>query len=167
MSDIRHYCPTLLYPKYRSFKNCTNKEHYLCCKCIRDQLKILHGEYLISNIHEHPPKPQKKKLETTDTLFAYFEDDNLCIEDSSSDRNETFDHENDEYEYKLNTNQNIELDRYLIMFINKPSLTNNPLDFCKFHSKVSFTTQISKTYFIQYQRHYVMSIVNFRRPAYL
>ena len=136
----------MLHPKYRSLKNCTNKERYLCCKCIRDQLKILHGEYLISNIHEHPPKPQQKKLKTTDTLFACFEDDDLCIEDSSSDINERFDHENNEYEYKLNTNQNIELDRYLIMCTNKLSLTNNPLDLWKFHSKVSFTMQISKTY---------------------
>ena len=134
----------MLHPKYRSLKNCTNKEHHLCCKCIRDQLKIVHGEYLISNIHEHPPKPQQK-LKATDTLFVCFEDDDLFIEDSSSDINETFDHESDEYEYKLNTNQNIELDRYLIMFINKPSLTNNPLDFWKFHSKVSFTMQITKT----------------------
>ena len=120
MFDIRHYCATILHPKYRSLKNCTNKERYLCCKCVRDQLKILHEEYFISNIHEHPHKPRQKKLKTTDTLFACFEDDDLYIEDSFSDINETFDHESDKYEYKLNTNQNIELDRYLTMFINNP-----------------------------------------------
>ena len=89
--DIRHYCATMLHPKYRSLKNCTNKEHYLCSNCIRDRLQILHGEYSISNIHEYPSKPQQKKLKTTDTLFACLEDDGLCIEDSSSDINETFD----------------------------------------------------------------------------
>ena len=67
-------------------------------------------------MHEHQPKPQQKMLKTTDTLFVCFEDDDLCIEDSSSDINERFDHERDEYEYKFNTNQNIELDRYLITF---------------------------------------------------
>ena len=100
MLDILHYRATMLHPKCRSLKTCTNKERYLCCKCICDQLKILHGEYFTSNTHEYPFETQQKKLKTTDILFACFEDDSLCIEDSSSDTNETFDHESDEYESK-------------------------------------------------------------------
>ena len=93
----------MLHPKCRSLKTCTNKERYLCCKCIRDQLKVLHGKYLTSNIHEYPLEPQQKKLKATDILFACFEDDSLCIEDSSSDINETLGYESDKYASKYRT----------------------------------------------------------------
>jgi len=117
---------------------------------VRDQLKILRDVHLKEVVQDHPVEPKPKKVKVTDTLFARFEDDNLHdVLHTKDDENE---YESDEYEYNINYSD--ELDIYLIMQIDKSSLTDNPLDFWKFHSeKLPLLSKLAKRiYSIQLHR---------------
>ena len=39
--DVRHYCATLLHPKYRLLNNCSENERVQCHKYIREQLNLI------------------------------------------------------------------------------------------------------------------------------
>ncbi|CAF5133285.1 unnamed protein product, partial [Rotaria sp. Silwood1] len=65
--DVRHYCATMLHPKYKLLKSCTAEERSQCHKYVRQQLKILHDVNLPSKSHEPPPEPQQKKFKSADT----------------------------------------------------------------------------------------------------
>ncbi|CAF4547775.1 unnamed protein product, partial [Rotaria sp. Silwood2] len=125
--DVRHYCSTMLHPKYRLLKNCTKEERSQCHKYVREQLKIMRSTPSTTDTYKQTADPPSKKFKTADTLFARFEDD--CSRDTSDGKAESNEYESDEYE--LNIKQSDELDRYLVMQIDKSSVTNNPLDFWK------------------------------------
>jgi hypothetical protein len=125
--DVRHYCATMLHPKYRLLKNCTEYERAQCHKYVREQLKVIRDTHSTTDSYDTTANPPQKKFKTADTIFDRFEDDYL--NDGSNDKVESVDYESDEYEF--NMKQSDELDRYLIIKIDKSSLTNNPLDFWK------------------------------------
>ncbi|CAF1420608.1 unnamed protein product, partial [Rotaria sordida] len=129
--DVRHYCATMLHPKYRLLKNCTEEERSQCHKYVREQLKIIRDSDSTIDAYKQTAVPPPKKFKTADTLFDRFEDD--CPFDTSDEKVQLIDYSSDEYEF--NIKQSDELDRYLIMPIDKSSLTNNPLDFWKTQSE--------------------------------
>ncbi|CAF3886290.1 unnamed protein product [Rotaria sp. Silwood1] len=129
--DVRHYCATMLHPKYRLLKNCTEEERSQCHKYVREQLKIIRDSDSTIDAYKQTAVPPPKKFKTADTLFARFEDD--CPFDTPDEKVQLIDYSSDEYEF--NIKQSDELDRYLIMQIDKSTLTNNPLDFWKTQSE--------------------------------
>ncbi|CAF1434543.1 unnamed protein product [Rotaria sp. Silwood1] len=60
--DVRHYCATMLHPKYKLLKSCTIEERSQCHQYIRRQLNILHDTNLRHKSHEPSPEPQQKKI---------------------------------------------------------------------------------------------------------
>ncbi|CAF2270394.1 unnamed protein product [Rotaria magnacalcarata] len=110
--DIRHYCSTMLHPKYRSLKCCTNEERLRCQQYIREQLKIIGGIATTATVVQEV-EPPPKKFKVADDLFSRFEDDNS---------------------YGMEENED-QATGYETMEIDKSLLTNNPLDFWKIHSK--------------------------------
>ncbi|CAF3431492.1 unnamed protein product [Rotaria socialis] len=128
--DVRHYCATLLNPKYKLLKFCTKDERTRCHEYIRQQLKILTDAGTTAKSYKTPSEPQQKVFKTADTIFACFEDDYSNDEVQNDLQDSPY--ESDEYEF--NTVQFDELDRYLILNIDKVSLTNNPLDFWRNHT---------------------------------
>ncbi|CAF2828050.1 unnamed protein product, partial [Rotaria sp. Silwood2] len=129
--DVRHYCATIWHPKYKLLKRCTTDERSQCHKYVRQQLRILRDEDIPPKPCEPPSEPQQKKFKTVDTLFTCFQHD--YAHDNLKDNRVECDYESDEYEY--DTNQLNELDQYLIMKIDKSSITNNSLDFWRCHTK--------------------------------
>ncbi|CAF4061823.1 unnamed protein product, partial [Rotaria sp. Silwood2] len=129
--DVRHYCATIWHPKYKLLKRCTTDERSQCQKYVRQQLRILRDEDIPPKPCEPPSEPQQKKFKTVDTLFTCFQHD--YAHDNLKDNRVECDYESDEYEY--DTNQLNELDQYLIMKIDKSSITNNSLDFWRCHTK--------------------------------
>ncbi|CAF1041677.1 unnamed protein product [Rotaria magnacalcarata] len=128
--DIRHYCSTMLHPKYRSLKCCTKEERLRCQQYIREQLKIIGGIATTATVVQEV-EPPPKKFKVADDLFSRFEDDNSYGMEENEDQATGY--ESDEYTF--NDKKPDELDRYLAMEIDKSLLTNNPLDFWKIHSK--------------------------------
>ncbi|CAF3890321.1 unnamed protein product [Rotaria sp. Silwood1] len=128
--DVRHYCATMLHPKYRSLKSCSKEERLQCQQYIREQLKII-GDVSTPAIFEDRSEPAQKKMKLAADLFSRFEDDNSC--DIEVNEGEEAGYESDEYVF--NKKKPDELDKYMVMQIDKSLLTNNPLDFWKIHSK--------------------------------
>ncbi|CAF3074368.1 unnamed protein product [Rotaria socialis] len=58
--DDRHYCATMLHPKYRFVKSCTAQERSQCHQYVRKELMVLHDEYLATNTYENPPELNQK-----------------------------------------------------------------------------------------------------------
>ncbi|CAF1517704.1 unnamed protein product, partial [Rotaria sordida] len=128
--DIRHYCATMLHPKYRSLKSCSKEERLQCQQYIREQLKIINNMSTPA-ASEDRSEPAQKKLKLAADLFGRFEDDNSY--DIEVNEDEEAGYTSDEYVF--NKNKPDELDKYLAMQIDKALLTNNPLDFWKVHAK--------------------------------
>ncbi|CAF3896809.1 unnamed protein product [Rotaria sp. Silwood1] len=128
--DVRHYCATMLHPKYRSLKSCSKEERLQCQQYIREQLKII-GDVSTPATFEDRSEPAQKKMKLAADLFSRFEDDNSC--DIEVNEGEEAGYESDEYVF--NKKKPDELDKYMVMQIDKSLLTNNPLDFWKIHSK--------------------------------
>jgi hypothetical protein len=136
------FCAVLLLPKYRLLKNCTTDERAACHKYVREQLKILRDVH-VTEAHDYLGEPRQKKTKTADTLFERFEDDN--VHDVIHDKDDSHEYDSDEYEYEYDVNHSDELDIYLVMQIDKSSLTNNPLDFWKSNSeKLPLLSKLAK-----------------------
>ena len=121
--DVRHYCSTLLHPKYRSLKGCNENERSQCHKYIREQLNIIRSSATESTRETLAPEP--KKFKKHEDLFSRFEDDHPL--NNSFLQHDASGSESDEYDFDIK--QSDELDRYLIMDIDKSSLSNDPLHF--------------------------------------
>ena len=127
--DIRHYCSTLLHPKYRSLKGCTEYERSQCHKYIREQLNMIRSSTTTLNQETNEPEP--KKFKKTEDLFSRFEDD--CPLNTSIIQHDESGGESDEYDFDVK--QSDELDRYLVMDIDKSSVSNGPLAFWRLQSE--------------------------------
>ncbi|CAF1358132.1 unnamed protein product [Adineta ricciae] len=128
--DVRHYCATMLHPKYRSLRGCSNEERFQCQQYIRQQLQIFRNASP-KTVVEYPTEHTTKRLKIGTDLFSRF------VAESSSDVETYTDaasgYESDEC--SMQTKKLDELDKYLAMQINKSALTENPLDFWKSHSE--------------------------------
>ena len=127
--DIRHYCGTLLHPKYRSLKGCSEHDRSQCYKYIREQLNFIRS--LTTHATQEAASPEHKKFKQNQDLFSRFEDD-YPMNTSIINHHESGDDSN---EYEFDIKKSDELDRYLVMEINKPSLSNDPLEFWKAQSE--------------------------------
>ena len=127
--DIRHYCSTLLHPKYRSLKGCSDNERSQCYKFIREQLNMIRSSTTQSTQETTPP--ERKKFKKTEHLFSRFEDDYPI--NTSFTKHDDSGEDSDEYEFDIKKSD--ELDRYLIMEIDKSSISNDPLEFWKLQSE--------------------------------
>lgn len=128
--DVRHYCATLLHPKYRLLTNCTENERAQCHKYIREQLTLIRSAVTKDPVNT-PPEPPMKKFKKGEDFFSRFEDDhpsNSCLTKDDHSGNES-------EEYDFDIKQSDELDRYLIMEIDKTTLSNDPLTFWKLQSQ--------------------------------
>ncbi|CAF2053253.1 unnamed protein product, partial [Rotaria magnacalcarata] len=125
--DVRHYCATLLNPKYKLLKFCTKGERTRCHEYIRQQLKILTDVGTTAKSYKTPSEPQQKVFKTADTIFACFEDDYSNDEVQNDLQDSPY--ESDEYEF--NAVQFDELDRYLILNTVKPPYSGHLSDFPK------------------------------------
>ena len=122
--DIQHYCSTLLHPKYRSLKGCSDNEHSQCYKFIREQLNMTRSSTTQSTQER---TPERKKLKETEHFFSRIENGypintSFIHPDGSGDESD---------EYKFDIKKSDELDRYLVMDIDRSSLPNDPLEFWK------------------------------------
>ena len=128
--DVRHYCATLLHPKYRLLKNCNENERVQCHKYIREQLNILRPTTVADSV-QSTSEPPLKKFKKNEDFFSRFEEDyplnNTQPKDNQSGN------ESEEYDYDIK--QSDELDRYLIMDLEKITLSRDPLIFWKSHSQ--------------------------------
>ena len=128
--DVRHYCATMLHPKYRSLKSCSKEARFQRHQYVREQIKII-GDLLTTEALSQASEPTPKKFKLVDDLFSRFEDDNSCDVEETESEVDGYESE----EYLVNNTKPDELDKYLAMQIDKSSLTNNPLAFRKTHSK--------------------------------
>jgi hypothetical protein len=113
--DIRHYSATMLHPKYRCLKSCTKEERLQCEEYIREQLKIISDTSSATTLEEELAEPAQKKFKEADDLFSRFEDDYSY--DVHENEDETAGYESDEYPF--NNKKQDELDKYLVMEIDK------------------------------------------------
>jgi hypothetical protein len=130
--DVRHYCATLLHPKYRLLKICTENERVQCHKYIREQLNLIRSTTTTTTTSvDALSQPPTKKFKRNEDFFSRFEDDypsNIRSPEDDQSSNDS-----DEYDYDIK--QSDELDRYLIMDIDKTVLLNDPLTFWKAQSQ--------------------------------
>ncbi|CAF1097235.1 unnamed protein product [Adineta steineri] len=102
----------------------------LCHKYVREQLKIIRNTQSTSETLQQTADPHRKRFKTADSIFARFEDD---YSHSFRENNaECFEYESDEYGFS--EKQSTELDKYLVVQIDKLSVIDNPLDCWKPYS---------------------------------
>ncbi|CAF1033919.1 unnamed protein product [Adineta steineri] len=99
--------------------------HYCCHKYVREQLKIIRNVQSSSETLQQTADSHPKRSKTADSIFVCFKDD--YSHGFRENNAECFEYESDEYEFC--EKQSDELDRYLVMQIDKLSVTDNPLDF--------------------------------------
>ena len=61
--DVRHYCATLLHPKYRLLNNCSENERVECHKYIREQLNLIRSTITkipVDALSQPPTKNSKR-----------------------------------------------------------------------------------------------------------
>ena len=127
--DVRHYCSTLLHPKYRLLKGCNENERAQCHKFIREQLKILRSSAAESVRESVAPEPNK--FRKNEDLFSRFEEDHPL--NNSFIKYDPCSSESDEYDFDVK--QSDELDRYLTMEIDKSTVSNDPLEFWRLQAE--------------------------------
>ncbi|CAF0803383.1 unnamed protein product [Adineta steineri] len=126
--DVRHYYATMLHPKYGLLKNRSQEKLSQCHKYVREQLKIIRNAQSTPETLQQTADPHPERFKTADSIFARFEND--YSHGSRENNVECFEYESDEYD--LSGKQSNELDRYLLMQIDKLSVTDNSLDFGNF-----------------------------------
>ncbi|CAF2132255.1 unnamed protein product [Rotaria magnacalcarata] len=121
--DIRHYASTMLHPKYRQLKGCSKQEKDQTCKYIREEMiKIIRKDKSFTSIIT---EPIVKKQKTEKSILERFEDDSEYDFDLSDKQDDSF--TSVDYDYK--SPKPDELTKYLDMYIDKTTISQNPLDF--------------------------------------
>lgn len=122
--DIRHYCATLLHPKYRQLKGCTNNEREQTYDYVREQMKrITNKSKQKSSSQDDSSILKKQKIQHS--ILQHYEDDDQ--DDEINHRDDSSGSE--DYPYRAPPPD--ELTRYLAMVIDKKKLSSNPLNFWK------------------------------------
>lgn len=129
MLDVRHVAATLLHPRYRSLKNFPDHLKNQCYRYVRRQVRQLREDAdLEEQLQRKPSEPASKKFKGDANLFSRFESDNPdddVVHDNASSSG------SDEYEFQIKKSD--ELDRYLLIEIDKSKDALEPLDFWKEH----------------------------------
>jgi hypothetical protein len=127
--DVRHVAVTLLHPRYRSLKNFPDRLENQCYRYVRRQVRQLRET---ADLEDQRPKkplePTSKKFKGERSLFSRFESENHD-EDTVHDNGSSSG--SDEYEFHIKKSD--ELDRYLLMEIDKTKDVLEPLEFWKEH----------------------------------
>ncbi len=127
--DLRHYTATLLHPRYRQLKGCSNTECEEVHSYVREEMKRIIYE---SKQQQDTVSPEMKKRKVQVSILQEYEDDNNNISDSSKlDDNSSG---SEDFAYKAV--QSDELTRYLAMDLDKSKLSSNPLEFWKEHQGI-------------------------------
>ncbi|CAF1292830.1 unnamed protein product [Adineta steineri] len=103
------------------------KELSQCHKYVHEQLKIIRNAQSSSKTLQQTADPHPKRCKTADSIFARFGDD--YSHGFRENDVECFGYESDGYGFS--EKQFDEQDRYLVMQIDKLSVTDNSLDFCR------------------------------------
>ena len=137
--DVRHYCATLLHPKYCLLNNCSENERVECHKYISEQLNLIRSTITKIPV-DASSNSQQKKLKKGEDFFSRFEDDypsnNRSTEDDQSGN------ESEEYDYDIK--QSDELDQYLIMDIGLLEITGTTVSII---IKTGSTNSFDTSYF--------------------
>ncbi|CAF1334764.1 unnamed protein product [Rotaria sordida] len=120
--DLRHYTATLLHPRYRQLKGCSNAERDKVYSYIREEMKRIIYE---SKQQEDRVSPENKKRKVQVSILEQYEDDG----DLNSSKIENNTSGSEDYDY--NPMHTDELARYLALELDKSKLSSNPLEFWK------------------------------------
>ena len=120
--DLRHYTSTLLHPRYRQLRGCSNSEREEVYNYVREEMKRVVYE---SKKQHDIISPEMKKRKVQLSILQEFEDDDGDTNSSKSQENNLG--SEDDY----NALQTDELTRYLSMDFDKSKLPTNPLEFWK------------------------------------
>lgn len=125
--DIRHIAATALHPRYRSLKRFPEHLKNQCHRYIRRQIKLLREKAnLEEDLHNKQSlEPQPKKMKKDSNLFTRFESD----DGDEENKNENSSSGSEEYDFDVKRSD--ELDRYLLMEIDKTADAIEPLTFWK------------------------------------
>ena len=121
--DIRHYVATMLHPKYRQLRGCSKEERNQTCEYIREEMfKIIRNDRSNdSSIIE--PINKKQKIEKS--ILEEYKDTTGNESNLSEEQDFTVDDEVIGHK----SSKSDELTKYLDMFIDKTTLSSNPLAF--------------------------------------
>lgn len=125
--DLRHYTATLLHPRFRKLKSCSNAERDEAYAYVREEMKRILYE---SNRDKDTSSPEVKKRKVQCSILHEYEDDvdtDLSKSGNNSSGSEEFSHK---------ALQSDELTRYLVMNLDKSKLSSNPLEFWKQYKEV-------------------------------
>lgn len=125
--DLRHYTATLLHPRFRKLKGCSNAERDEVYAYVREEMKRIQYE---SNLDKDTTSPETKKRKVQYSILQEYEDD----DDTDLSKSENNSSENEEFSHKAL--QPDELTRYLVMNLDKSKLSSNPLEFWKQYQEV-------------------------------
>lgn len=140
--DIRHVVATLLHPRYRSLKRFPEHLKNQSYRYVRRQIKLLQDKANSEeNLQNKPLDPKPKRLKKETNLFSRFESDN-GEEDTT---NENYSSSGSE-EYDFDIKKSDELDRYLLIEIEKNNDATEPLKFWKNNrSQFPFLSQLARS----------------------
>ena len=123
--DVRHLAATMLHPKYRQLRGCSQDERNQACEYIRDKI-----DKIIQNDRSNEPciiEPIAKKQKTGKSILDQYED----LSDDESDLSEKPGDDIDSYVTDYKPAKADKLTKYLEMYIDKTRLSQNPLEFWK------------------------------------
>jgi hypothetical protein len=123
--DLRHYTATLLHPRYRQLKGCSNAERDEVYDYVREEMKRISYELKQKQQDVVSPEAKKRKVQLS-ILEEYEDDDDINLSKSDDDSSGS-----EEFSYKAL--QPDELTRYLSMNLDRSTLSSNPLEFWKQH----------------------------------
>ncbi|CAF1483516.1 unnamed protein product [Adineta steineri] len=124
--DVRHVVATMLHPKYRQLRGCSQDERNQACQYIREEMnKIIQSDRFND---PRTTEPIKKKQKIEKSILEEYED---TTENESDLSEKQDDIDSGIFDYKPVKAD--ELSKYLEMYIDKTKLSQNPLEFWKEH----------------------------------
>ena len=140
--DIRHVAATLLHPRYRSLKKFPDHIKNRCYRYVRQQIKNLRDKANSEeNFQDKSLEPEPKKLKKGTNLFSRFESGS-CDEDVHNGNQSSSGSD----EYGFDPKKSDELDRYLLIEIDKNKDNAEPLQFWKsYRTQLPFLSQYARS----------------------
>ena len=138
--NTRHVVTTLLHPYYRSLKKIPDYLNVQSYKYVRDQMKQLRNKQE-ENKNQKPTELPIKKVKTEKKMFSRFESG---FSNEETDDNDTHGNENEEYNYNIRKND--ELDYYLLCEFDHNKQTTEPLAFWKmYREQFSLLSKVARS----------------------
>ncbi|CAF1538615.1 unnamed protein product [Adineta ricciae] len=139
--DIRHVAATLLHPRYRSLKRFPDHIKGQCYRYVRRQIKHLQDRINLEDFHSKSSEPEAKRFKKNSNLFSRFESDDDVEDDQKQYHSSS---RSDEYDFDIKKID--ELDRYLLIDIDKNAHTGDPLVFWKsYRNQFPFLSQYARS----------------------